>query len=178
MSESTSPSSLVPSLGERPGDPTSVGPDDLRLAVDSAQSVVSGSRLISVQPGIVAGRGVWIVRLLTEGPGLKSVEVDAVTRGARASDITTGRPEDMIALRDLLNATKVFWPDAAATATRQTPNGILGSVLLDSRGGNTAAPVWRITVLNGRQQVEYTVDAVNGAVVNRTTAPRKPHDYG
>lgn len=177
MPPGPSSSPAYPSLGERPGNPDRIATDDLHLAVDSAQTAVSGSRLISVSPVNAGGHPIWLVKLATEGPSIKLVDVDAILRGAKSRDAEFTE-QDRARVRDLLNATKVFWPDAVKTVERQRPDAIPSAVLLDGKVGNPTAPVWKITVLSGKDQVEYTVDAVSGAMSQPKTTPRKPHDYG
>lgn len=173
----TSTSPVYPSLGERPGDPAHIGPDDLRLAVDAAQTVVGGSRLVSVRPASAAGNPVWIVRLATEGPSVREVVVDAVLRGGKSQDVQLTE-QDRTRVRDLLNAAKVFWPDAVKTTEKQTPDSVPGAVVLDGKAGNPTEPVWKITLLTGKEQIEYTVDAVSGAVIGTKASPKKPQDFG
>jgi hypothetical protein len=164
-------------MGERPGDPHRIGPDDLRLAVDSAQATGPGSRLVSADPTTAGGQPVWVVTLLTEGPGLKHVVVDPVWRGAKANDAPVNQDEAARVLQQL-NSAKTFWPDAVDTARKQVPNSTLGRVVLAGAPGNPAAPVWRVTLLTPDQQVETVVDGTNGAVLSQQPGQRKRQDFG
>lgn len=168
---STTP--LYPSIGNRLGDPRRIGPDDLHWAVDAAQSAVTGSRLISVQPAVDAGQPVWTVHLLTEGPSLKQVQVDAIVRGAKAADLPAP-PGDLAQTVLVENAIKTSWIDAVDALQRQNPGTTVSSVVLDT---STLNPAWKITLLTQARQTVYTVDATTGMVTGDTGGPRPRADY-
>jgi hypothetical protein len=162
---STTP--LYPSIGNRLGDPHRIGPDDLHWAVDAAQSAVTGSRLISVQPAV------WNVRLLTEGPSVKQVRVDAITRGAKDADLPAP-PGDLAQTVLVENAIKSPWADAVNALQRQNPGSTVSSVVLDT---STLNPAWKITLLTGSRRTVYTVDATTGMVTGDAAGPRPNADY-
>jgi hypothetical protein len=167
----TSP--VYPSLGSRLGDPNRIGPDDLRLAVDSAQSVTQGSRLMAIEPGTAAGRPVWNVRLLTEGPSMKQVEVDAVVRAGKGNDVQVP-PMDLTKVLDIANSSKVPWQDAVGTVQKQNPGTTVSTVALDT---NAPIPAWKIGLLTANQQIMVSVDANTGAPAGKTFGPRAQSDY-
>jgi hypothetical protein len=169
---STSP--VYPSIGDRLGDPNRIGPDDLRLAVAAAQSSVSNSRLLAIEPGTAAGRPVWNVRLLTGGPSLKQAQVDAVVRGAQTNDAQQPQQADVVQILNVANAAKTPWDDAVATVQRQNPGSTPASVALDT---SAPTPAWKVTMLTGNQQISSTVDANTGAIVGSAPGPRPQPDY-
>jgi uncharacterized membrane protein YkoI len=164
---------IYPSIGNRLGDPHRIGPDDLHWAVDSAQSAVAGSRLISVQPATDGGRPVWNVRLLTEGPSVKQVEVDAVVRGAKSADLPAP-PADLAQTLVVENAIKTSWADAVDGLQRRNPGSTVSSVALDT---STLDPVWKVTLLTDSSQTQYTVNATTGVATGGAPGPRPKSDY-
>jgi hypothetical protein len=168
-----SASPVYPSIGDRLGDPNRIGPDDLRMAVAAAQSSVSNSRLLAIEPGTAAGRPVWNVRLLTGGPSLKQAQVDAVARGAQTNDAAP-QQADVAQILNVANAAKTPWEDAVATVQRQNPGTTPASLALDT---SAPTPAWKVTVLTGNQQITSTVDATTGAIVGSAPGPRPRPDY-
>lgn len=164
---------IYPSFGNRLGDPQHIGPDDLHWAVDSAQSSVTESRLISVQPASDAGHPVWNVRLLTGGPSVKQVEVDAIARGAKTADLPAP-PADLAQTLVEENAIKTSWTDAVDGLRRSHPDATVSSVALETTPPD---PAWKVTLLTGRNQTQYTVNATTGLVTGDTAGPRPPSDY-
>jgi hypothetical protein len=164
---------VYPSIGDHLGDPHRIGPKDLQFAVDSAQSAVSDSRLISAQPASDHGRPVWNVRLLSGGPSLKLVEVDAVVRGAKATDVQAP-PADLTRTVHTEDMVKTSWSDAVQLLQRRNPRSVASSVALDL---NAPTPAWKITLLTGRKQTVYTVNAATGTLVSTLPGTRPQSDY-